>query len=79
MLIGEKMKKWNLLALVFVLSALFCLTGNGTAHSGGTMIDLGTLGGQGARPGVSMTVVKSLGYHLQPLARFMLFYTPGRR
>ena len=49
MLIGEKMKKWNLLALVFVLSALFCLTGNGTAHSGGTMIDLGTLGGPGSQ------------------------------
>ena len=39
------MKKWNLLAMVFVLSALLCLADSGAAYSGGTMIDLGTLGG----------------------------------
>ena len=39
------MKKWNLLALVCILSALFCLAGSGAAYSGGTMKDLGTLGG----------------------------------
>ena len=39
------MKKWNLLALVFIFSAFFCLVGSGAAYSGGTMIDLGTLPG----------------------------------
>jgi probable HAF family extracellular repeat protein len=50
--IREKtMKKRNLLALVFVLSALFCLADSGVAdthaflYSGGAMTDLGTLGG----------------------------------
>ena len=41
----EEMKKWNLLAMVFILSALLCLVDSGAAYSGGTMIDLGTLGG----------------------------------
>ena len=39
------MKKWNLLAMVCIVSALLCLAASGTAYSGGTMIDLGTLGG----------------------------------
>ena len=37
------MKKWNLLALVFILSAFFGLVGSGAAYAGGTMTDLGTL------------------------------------
>jgi probable HAF family extracellular repeat protein len=40
------MKKWNLFAMVFVLSTLFCLAASGAAYSGGKMIDLGTLGGE---------------------------------
>ena len=36
------MKKWNLLALVFILSAFFGLVASGAAYSGGTMTDLGT-------------------------------------
>jgi len=39
------MKKWNLLARVFVLSVLFCLAASGAAYSGGKMRDLGTLPG----------------------------------
>jgi probable HAF family extracellular repeat protein len=39
------MKKWNLLAMVFVLGALLCLADSGAAYSGGKMIDLGTLPG----------------------------------
>ena len=39
------MKKWNLLAMVFVLSALLCLVDIGAAYSGGKMTDLGTLPG----------------------------------
>jgi probable HAF family extracellular repeat protein len=39
------MKKWNLLAMVFVLSALLCLVDIGAAYSGGTWTDLGTLPG----------------------------------
>ena len=57
------MKKWNLLAMVLVLSALFCLADSGAAYSGGKMKDLGTLRGERgstAMPLVSMTVVKSL-------------------
>jgi probable HAF family extracellular repeat protein len=42
----EEMKKWNLLAMVFVLSAIFCLAASGAAYSGGKMIDLDTLGGE---------------------------------
>ena len=38
------MKNWNLVAWVFILSAVFCLTNSGTTNSGGTMIDLGNLG-----------------------------------
>jgi hypothetical protein len=39
------MKKCNLLAWVFILSAFFCSVGINAAYSGGTMTDLGTLGG----------------------------------
>ena len=65
------MKKWNLLAMVFVLSALFCLADSGAAYSGGMMTDLGTLRGElTATPLVSMTVVKSLDIHgIQSLCR----------
>jgi probable HAF family extracellular repeat protein len=41
----EEMKKWNLSAMVSVLSALLCLAASGAAYSGGKMIDLGTLPG----------------------------------
>jgi hypothetical protein len=37
------MKKWNLFALVLILSALLCLVDSGAAYSGGVMIDLGKL------------------------------------
>jgi probable HAF family extracellular repeat protein len=39
------MKKWNLWAMVFVLSAILCLVASGAAYSAGGMVDLGTLGG----------------------------------
>jgi probable HAF family extracellular repeat protein len=41
----EELKKWNQLAMVFVLNALLCLASSGAAYSGGTMTDLGTLPG----------------------------------
>ena len=39
------MLKWKIWAIVVILSVLLCLGASGTAHSGGTMIDLGTLPG----------------------------------
>ena len=48
------MKKWNLLAWVFILSAFFCLVGIKAAYSGGTMTDLGTLpGGEAVKLGIN--------------------------
>jgi probable HAF family extracellular repeat protein len=37
-----KMKKWNLLAMVLILIALFCLANSGAASPEGKMTDLGT-------------------------------------
>jgi probable HAF family extracellular repeat protein len=41
----EEMKKWNHLAMFFLLITLLCLVDSGAAYSGGKMTALGTLGG----------------------------------
>ena len=76
------MKKWNLLAMVFILSALLCLADSGAAYSGGTMTDLGTLpGGRYSNATGINDKGQIVGYVKYSLwsTHIMPFYTPGAR
>ena len=72
------MKKWNLLAMVLTMSALFCLATSGVAYSGGVMTDLGTLGGATSQANGINDNGQIVGYSTTASGQIhAFFYTPA--